>query len=269
MSLDVDNVIGALRSGNDSLAGLVRGLSDKDLARASGCAEWDVSQVLSHLGSASEINYGTMVAAAEGKPGPGRDSWPAIWDRWNAMSRRDRATEFLLASEATVALWESLDAGAKETMRIDTGFLPAPIDAATMARMRLNEYTLHSWDVQVAFDEHATLARDAVGQLLNKGFNMLSLLGKPERLDGLRAVLRVTTSDPASVFALRLDDPVSVSSTGPASEGPDRPDGTLALPAEAWLRLISGRLSPQHTPVSVEWSGPVDLDLLRRVFPGY
>lgn len=39
-------VIAALRGGYDSLASLVSGLSDDDLARPSGASEWDISQVL-------------------------------------------------------------------------------------------------------------------------------------------------------------------------------------------------------------------------------
>ena len=41
----------------------------------------------------------------------------------------------------------------------------------------------------------------------------------------------------------------------------------LSLPAEAFIRLVYGRLDPDHTPASVDARG-VDLDLLRRTFPG-
>ena len=40
----------------------------------------------------------------------------------------------------------------------------------------------------------------------------------------------------------------------------------LALPAEAFVRLVYGRLDPAHTP-PVE-AARVDLDELRHVFPG-
>ena len=52
-------------------------------------------------------------------------------------------------------------------------------------------------------------------------------------------------------------------------DAPGEPDGVLTAPAEAWLRLATGRLAPQHTPAEVELTGPVDLDTLRRVFPGF
>jgi hypothetical protein len=39
------------------------------------------------------------------------------------------------------------------------------------------------------------------------------------------------------------------------------------LPAEAFVRLVYGRLDPDHTPPLT--SRQVDLDRLRRAFPGF
>lgn len=55
---DADAVIAALNTANGTLAELVSGFTDEDLARTSGAAEWDISQVLSHLGSGAEITRG-------------------------------------------------------------------------------------------------------------------------------------------------------------------------------------------------------------------
>src|ERR1700686_391006 len=79
-----DTIISALRTGHDSIAELVSKLSDEDLARQSGAAEWDISQVLSPLGSGAEIAQATVQAALDGNPNPGRDLNMTIWDRWNA-----------------------------------------------------------------------------------------------------------------------------------------------------------------------------------------
>jgi uncharacterized protein (TIGR03083 family) len=259
-----DTVIAALRAGHDSLAAFVSGLSDGDLARPSGAAAWDVSQVLSHLGSGAEIGRATLRAALDGEPNPGRDFNLTVWDRWNAMSGRERADGFLGANESLTALYESLDAATREDLRIDLGFMPAPVDVAAAARMRLSELALHSWDVRVGFDERASVAPEATAALLDGAPGMLAWASRPEVLDGRKAVLRVTTTEPASVFTLQLVESVSVDPDEPAG-----PDGTLTLPAEAWLRLVAGRLGPRYTPKGVETTGTADLDLLRRVFPGY
>jgi uncharacterized protein (TIGR03083 family) len=259
-----DAVIAALRTGHDSLADLVPAFSEDDLARPSGSAEWDVSQVLSHLGSGAEITQTIVQVALDGKPNPGGDFMQSVWDRWNAMTRRQRADGFRAANQATTRLYESLDASTRENLRIDFGFLPAPVDVATAARLRLSELALHSWDVRVAFDEHATLAPDATEQLLTQQALYVGWFGKPELLDGRHDVVQVTTSDPGSVFALRLGEQVTVD-----LDVPQQPDGTLTLPAEAWLRLVAGRLAPRYTPSGVATTGAADLDLLRRVFPGF
>ncbi|MGW3346139.1 maleylpyruvate isomerase family mycothiol-dependent enzyme [Nonomuraea rubra] len=259
-----DAVITALRTGHDSLAAAVSSFGDDDLARRSGSAEWDVSEVLSHLGSGSEIASATLRAALDGKPAPGRDFMQSVWDRWNAMTRGERAAGFLRSSQALTELYESLDRDTRTNLRIDLGFLPQPVDVATAGRMRLSELTLHAWDVRVAFDEHATLAPEATRELLHGAPDLLGWAAKPEQLAGERAVLHVTTTEPASEFALRLGERVSVD-----FDVAGQADGTLLLPAESWLRLVAGRLAPGHTPEGVVTTGAADLGLLRRVFPGY
>jgi uncharacterized protein (TIGR03083 family) len=259
-----DTNISALRTGHDRLAALVSRLSDADLAKPSGAAEWDISQVLSHLGSGAEINNAVARAALDGKPNPGGDFNKTVWARWDAMSRRERVDGFLQSNPALVELYESMDADTRASLRIDLGFLPAPVDVATASRMRLSEFALHSWDVHVGFDERATVAPEAASALLERSGDLFGWISKPEQLGGAQAVIRVTTTEPASVFALRLGDQVALD-----SDVPDQPDGMLNLPAEAWLRLVAGRLAPRHTPEGVSATGAADLDQLRRVFPGY
>ena len=261
---DADAVIAALRTGHDGAAALVSTLSDDDLARPSAASDWDVSQVVSHLGSGAEIARAGLQAALDGAPNPGGAFNQSVWDRWNAMTRRERADAFVPASEAATELYESLDATTRAELKVDLGFLPAPVDVAIAGRMRLNELTLHAWDVRVVFEPGATLPDDAAAALLHGEPNMLGWVSKPAALAGRTAVLAVTTSRPSSIFTLRLSDPVSTELVAL-----QQPDGTLTLPAEAWLRLVSGRLAPEHTPADVAVTGVADLDLLRAVFPGY
>ena len=54
-----------------------------------------------------------------------------------------------------------------------------------------------------------------------------------------------------------------VSLTDAAADDP----ADLRLPAEAFLRLVFGRLDPGHTPDSVD--GADRLEELRTVFPGF
>ena len=62
---------------------------------------------------------------------------------------------------------------------------------------------------------------------------------------------------------------VAITDTVVKGEPPADPDATLRLPAEAWLRLATGRLQPDVTPADVTITGAATLEDLRRVFPGY
>ncbi|MEV0459996.1 maleylpyruvate isomerase family mycothiol-dependent enzyme [Catellatospora methionotrophica] len=263
MTSSADAVIAALRSGHDTLAAHVRDLPETDLTGASGAAEWDVSQVLSHLGSGAEIHLATVEAALKGEPNPGFEFNKGVWARWDAMAPAERAAGFATANDTLLARYESLDAATLDGLRIDLGFLPAPVDVATAASLRLSEYAFHSWDVRVGRDPQAVLADEAVPLLTGTLGGMFGWLAKSEALDGRELTLRVETTDPAGVYGLRLADKVEV------TEAPAEADGVLRLPAEAWLRLIVGRLSPQHTPAAVTTEGAADLDLLRQVFRGF
>jgi uncharacterized protein (TIGR03083 family) len=261
MRSSADATIDALRSGHDELVVLVADLDADDLTGRSACTDWDLSQVLSHLGSGAEIGLGTLNRALD----PSSTTVPneVIWDRWNAMSPIERLTGFLSADESLVEAYEALDAESRENLRIDLGYLPEPVDVATAAGSRLHEFSLHSWDIRSAFDPAATVADEATPLLFGRVADLLKWVGHADAIDG-EATLLVETTEPEQRFGVTIGDAVTL------GDVPAAADGTLALPGEAWLRLASGRLTPDHTPDSVSLSSDkLSLDDLRRVFPGY
>jgi uncharacterized protein (TIGR03083 family) len=260
-----DETIKALRSGHDDLAALVRGFTADDLARPSGASEWDISQVLSHLGSGAEINLASLNGALDGTGAPAGDFNQGVWARWDAMSREERAAGFLTANETLVDRYEGLDEQTRQNLRIDLGFLPAPVDVATSARMRLSEFTQHTWDVKVSFDPDATLAPVATPLLFEQAAVFMAFLGKPAELGGGSVRITVNTTDPERSFGVDVSG-----ETLTLIDTPDDPDVVLTAPAEWWLRLVAGRHAPEHTPGSVKLTGTaITLDDLRRVFPGF
>jgi len=261
---NADAVIAALRGGFDDLAGRVSGLTDQQLAGPTGADEWDVSQVLSHLGSGAEISQNALQVSLEGKPNPGLEFNKPVWARYDAASPRERLDWFLAANERLTQSLESLSEGTRESLQFNLDFLPFPVDVATAASYRLNELALHSWDVRVGFDPAATIAPEATPHLLTVAGNLAGFLGKADALGGTTAVIAVTTTDPGQSFTLTLGEKVSVT-----ADAPEQADGTLTLPAEAWVRLLTGRLKPQYTPEDVTATGAASLDLLRRVFPKF
>ena len=257
---EADRMIAALHAGDEQLGVVVAGLTTEQLTGPSAAAEWDVSQVLSHLGSGAVITLATLQAALDGQPNPGAEANREVWARWDAMDARQRWAEYRTANAELLSRFDSIDAATRESLRVDMGFLPAPVDLATAARFRLSEFTLHSWDVRVVLDSAATLHPDAVSLLLPQVEMMFGWLAKPATVD---ARVRVELTDPERAFGLVLGE------TPVLGEEPADPDGVLRAPAEAWVRLTSGRLAAAHTPPAVALSGPADLDVLRAVFPGF
>ena len=90
-----DQTIAALRNHHDELATLVPTLTHEQLTGPSGASEWTIAQVLSHLGSGSEIALASYKTALGDAPEPGPDFNQSVWDRWNAMSPEDQASGFL------------------------------------------------------------------------------------------------------------------------------------------------------------------------------
>ncbi|MDH2426566.1 maleylpyruvate isomerase family mycothiol-dependent enzyme [Sphaerisporangium sp. TRM90804] len=261
MTERTDQTIKVLRSELDGLGALVRKLTADDLARVSGASEWDVSQVLSHLGSGAEINLAALNGALDDSGPPSFEAIKGIWARWDAMSRTDRAEGFAVANEALVSRFENLEPQVRNELRIALWFPSEPLDVAGLGAMRLSEFALHRWDVEVAFDPSATLTPEAVELLVDRVAGLVGFAGKPGEREATVAV-RVTS--PERSLGLRIGEAVAV------ADDPASPDAVLTAPAEWWLRLVSGRHAPAHTPAGVELTGDsLTLDDLRRTFPGF
>src|SRR4051794_15212012 len=103
-----DPSIATFRASHDRLRSLVEPLSVEELEGPSFCDDWSIAQVLSHLGSQAVILGSFLDAGLEGRPEPSNDSFPPIWDRWNALSAAEQRAESLAATEAQLVLLEGL-----------------------------------------------------------------------------------------------------------------------------------------------------------------
>ncbi len=253
----VDRTITALRSEHDTLAALVRGLTDDQLAAPSGAEEWTVAQAVSHLGSGAEIGRAPLARAA-GETVAAEDN-QTIWARWDGSTPRAQAEGFLEHNGRWLETVEAFTPEQRSSLTVDLGFLPEPVPLVTALGMRLSEVANHSWDVRVAFDSGAGVDADSAAVLVDLmtgplGF-MLGFLAKPAELAN-----PVSLAVPGA--GLVIDDAVTV------VDHLEAPSATFAGPAEAFIRLLSGRLkAPYDKGVTVE--GGVTLDELRRVFPGF
>lgn len=257
METSPDPWISALRHSHDRLQALVEPLDPGQLRQRSYASEWSIAQVLSHIGSQSEIFGLWLNAGLSGQDPPGRDEFGPIWNKWNAKDPQDQAADGLQADQAMLDRFESLDADERARLRLS--LFGMDLDTTALARMRVSEHAVHTWDVAVALDPSATVAPDAVNLLIDTVGQFVARAGRP---DGKRRKVRVTTTDPERHFTLETTGEAITLTASHDDEG--LPE--LRLPAEAFIRLLYGRLDPDHTP-PVESAG-VDLDDLRSLFPG-
>jgi uncharacterized protein (TIGR03083 family) len=235
------------------LADQVEPLTPQQVRQEAYPTEWTVADVLSHLGSGAT---GLRLRL------DGDVEMQAIWDEWNAKDPDAQAADSLVADDLLQERLHSLTAEDQDTMRFAMG--PMELDLLTFLGMRLNEHSLHAWDVAVTFDAGATLPDDEAALIVDTLPMMARFAGKPT---GTTLDLTIQTTSPSRTFALEVrPDGVTLSprETGSAA---DTDGADLDLPADALIRLVFGRLDPDHSP-AIAGEG-ANLDELRQVFPGF
>jgi uncharacterized protein (TIGR03083 family) len=254
----VDSAIATLAASHERLRALVEPLSGDQLRTPSFCDDWSIAQVLSHLGSQSEIISGMLVAARDGVEAPSTDDNPKVWARWDALAPEEQRASSLATNATELGHLQGLSEEQRADLQISLFGGMMEVDAAGYARLRLNEHTMHSWDIAVTLDPTARLAPDAVGSILDAASTLVSYMGKPQ---GRSFSLRLELTGPDEVRALVVGEQVAIEPWA------DRPvDGTLRLPAEAFVRLLYGR-ALDDDPWHLDSTAVTPADL-RATFPG-
>jgi uncharacterized protein (TIGR03083 family) len=254
--------IAVLRTSHERLASLVAPLTPEQLRAGSYCSDWSIAQVLSHLGSGAEIAQLMLPGALGEGELVGPESFPPVWDAWNAKTPDAQAADAIVADERYVAALEALSDD--QLSHISLPFFGMTLDAVGLIRLRLGEHAIHTWDVAVTLDPAATVSPDAVDLLIDNVPQFLApRLGRPQ--DDPYAV-RILTTSPARDYLLATADTVIM--TDYPADGTDVPVNEVSMPGEALVRLAYGRLDPAHTPATVSGK-PSDLNMLRAIFPGF
>jgi hypothetical protein len=124
--------------------------------------------------------------------------------------------------------------------------------------MRLNEHAFHIGDIEVVADPAATIPVPVTALVVDNLELVARFTAKPT---GDTTTMTIATTGPERGFTVELT-PGGVALTHPAPR-PASPD--VELPAEAFARLVYGRLNAEHTPAVEQGSA---LEILRRLFPG-
>lgn len=248
--------ITAVRRSHDRFAALVLPLDAEQVQHPSYADDWSVAQVASHLGSQADIFTLVLEAGLTGGPTPGGDEFRPLWDKWDNRPAPVQVAESVRVNEEFVSRIEKLPEADRE--RFSITFLGRNLDLSALLAMRLGEHALHTWDIAVALDLSAVVAPDAVELLIDTLPGTVAYAG---RAAGQARTLAIETVDPIRRFTLTTAPDVVLShdsGTEPAQ---------LILPAEELVRLVYGRLDPEHT--SAELPGHEVVPELRHVFPGF
>jgi uncharacterized protein (TIGR03083 family) len=252
------DVLSALRASHDRLVAALGQVGDDGATGPSYCDGWSVAQVASHLGSGAEIFQGFVTAGLAGGPAPGGDSNQVVWDAWNAKSPVDQVHDAVTADAAFLDSVAGLSEEQQDAWELE--LFGGQQSLTSVLRMRLSEHALHTWDVAVALDPSSTVPDDAAALVAENLGMVIGWAGKPT---DEQTSVEVRTSSPERAYHLDLG-PSGVA-LSPSLD--DTSAASVSLPTEAFVRLVYGRLDPDHTPASASTSG-VDLDVLRKAFPG-
>lgn len=244
-----------LAASTDRLAAVVDSLDADTLRRPAYPSEWTIAQVLSHLGSGAVLAQARLEAALTGRSLDPTES-QRVWDTWDAKSPDDQAADALRADSTLLRRLEAVTGAERSTFRTSLG--PMELDFDTFVGLRLNEHVLHTWDIVVALQPESTLPADAAAAVID---NLELVAGFAGRPTGTLATITVGTTEPRRRFRIDLHaDRVAVTAQAQAGSG------DITMPAEAFIRLVYGRLDPAHTP-TID-GDPTHLEELRRAFPG-
>jgi uncharacterized protein (TIGR03083 family) len=249
-----DGHLDALRSSVARLHSLTTARPATELTRPAYPSEWSIADVLSHLSSGAVITKRRLQDSLAGVDTPDGFA-PSVWDAWNAKDPAAKREDGLIADAKLLAALEAVTPEQCATFAATMGPLTPGFEQ--FVAMRLNEHALHTWDIEVVDDPAATIPQPAAALVVDNLELIARFTAQPT---GDTRTITVATTAPERCFSIALSrDTVQLSPESPQSAA------DLIVPAEAFARLVYGRLDPQHTPGGAEVD---DLAILRHVFPG-
>lgn len=259
-------LMSALRESHQRLDGLLTTIPTEDVTQPAYPTEWSIAQVASHLGSQAETFLLSLDAGRHGTAPPGLEQFQPIWDRWNAKQPAEQVSDSLSADREFLDAVAALTDAERGTWRLT--MMGAEQELSGLLRMRLVEHLLHTWDIDVALDDSATLPAPGAALVIDQ----LPLIVRYTAKASIPTQIRITTTEPELTLRLSLapdgSQLVRDRADMPAGQqGSADHDQTVRLPTEAFVRLVYGRLDSDHTPPTVD-AAPGLLDALRTALPG-
>ena len=226
----------AIRPQAAALAADWRGRDAAAWEAPTACTGWTVRDVAAHLSEGANRAVPVVRAALEGAPVPQLSAEERA-ARTRAMRQRPGgalAAQLPHGVEAVFTLLEGADeAGLGITVVVPAG----PHTLANFATQRLVEAALHAWDIRAPADPSAAVPADAAAPMVDYLLGRVPRLANPE--GAVAGTYRCELEGPGGgPVVLAIHDGAATGSRDDSTAA----DVTLALPVEAWVRLVWGRL---------------------------
>ncbi len=233
------------------------------------CRAWTVRDVAAHVTDGAERAVAVARAALAGEPVPQYDT--AERRRRHAALRAlagaELAARLQRGLETVFALLDGVPAAALHGTVVPLG--GGPHTLAQFADQRLVETALHAWDIRAGRDPDATLALETAAAMIDFVLWRVPRLASGAAVPGLAPRYRCVLEGPGGGPVTLAIGPERVTATRARDAG-DGP--TLALPVEAFIRLVWGRLdlprALERGTVRLQGSAEAVL-ALRGLFPGH
>jgi uncharacterized protein (TIGR03083 family) len=264
---DYQQIVDAVRDEFETLDRYLGSLAPERWRGPTACTEWNLTKLVSHLGSGAVLLLRMVRSGLEGTPPQTPEERQQVWGHFDSLEPEPLYREFQEANRDALAYLDHLPADQRER-RIPSFLGEVPV--AVLLRARLAELSLHSWDARVALDPTARLLFESVGPLVDQTLGWM----------GRRSNAEARASLAGTVFELDLEGRnrrrvalvVNQDGLELADPGKTAPRATLWLTGEAFVRLAAGRFPFE----AAEHNGELALDgdrsaalKLNALFPGY
>lgn len=227
------------RRESDLFRDYMRNLPEKKWLNMSFCTDWTIKDVVEHNVVAGMGFLSVIRRALKGETelAYNKEFAESFEPQISNLNRLELANKL---AEDTHEMYDLLEKASPEILNTPVKLRYGSVPLSQLGNMRLNELSLHSWDVRVVDDLTAKVSRDTLPLILPTLVKIMpGLANQPtlEKIDSLSYQFEITGSvtGPAA-FKVASGKPIS------APEYVDNPDVTMKIDADAFLRLAWGRL---------------------------
>jgi uncharacterized protein (TIGR03083 family) len=225
-----EGYVGTAREAFRQSASLFRSLSGDDWEAPTGCAHWTMHHLAGHIVGEAVYFAHLVPQSAENEPALPDD----LWGQLSALPGEGIAERIERAADELVRNVERVsDEGLGQPA--DLGFITLPLYRALF--MSLFEGVIHDWDTRARRGPDAHLHTDWAVQIAGGLAPMAGGLAHRDALSGAAGTYVLEVADGVGRVTIRITtDGASIESGGNGN-----PDVTLALNADGYVRLITGR----------------------------